>query len=108
MEGYCIMILIYQDNQIKQCPHEWHVVGQPFRECLATIPDDGQRYLLCDYGGQVFGMRDGAKPAKRVYFDHIYIVQDDRHDLPTTPNRIARKMAKFANRWKHETQKATQ
>nr|DAM80261.1 MAG TPA: hypothetical protein [Caudoviricetes sp.] len=102
------MILIYQDNQIKQCPHEWHVVGQPFRECLATITDDGQRYLLCDYGGQVFGMRDGAKPAKRVYFDHIYIVQDDRHDLPTTPNRIARKMAKFANRWKHETQKATQ
>ena len=102
------MILIYQDNQIKQCPHEWHVVGQPFREFLATIPDDGQRYLLCDYGGQVFGMRDGAKPAKRVYFDHIYIVQDDRHDLPTTPNRIARKMAKFANRWKHETQKATQ
>ena len=108
MEGYCIMILIYQDNQIKQCPHEWHVVGQPFRECLATIPDDGQRYLLCDYGGQVFGMRDGAKPAKRVYFGHIYLVQDDRHDLPTTPNRIARKMAKFANRRKHETQKATQ
>ena len=102
------MILIYQDNQIKQCPHEWHVVGQPFRECLATIPDDGQRYLLCDYGGQVFGMRDGAKPAKRVYFDHICIIQDYRHDLPETPDRIARKMAKFKNRWKHETQKATQ
>nr|DAX26426.1 MAG TPA: hypothetical protein [Caudoviricetes sp.] len=102
------MILIYQDNQIKQCPHEWHIVGHPFRECLNTIPEDGQRYLLCDYGGQVFGMRDGAKPVKRVYFDHIYIIQDDRHDLPTTPNRIARKMAKFANRWKHETQKATQ
>lgn len=79
------MILIYQDNQIKQCPHEWHVVGQPFRECLATIPDDGQRYLLCDYSGQVFGMRDGAKPAKRVYFDHICIIQDYRHDLPETP-----------------------
>ena len=102
------MILIYQDGRIKECPHEWHVVGQTFRDCLNTIPEDGQRYLLCDYGGQVFGMRDGAKPTKRVYFDHIYIVQDDRHDLPTTPNRIARKMAKFANRWKHETQKATQ
>jgi len=102
------MILIYQNGHIKECPHEWNVVGQPFRDCLATIPDDGQRYLLCDYGGQVFGMRDGAKPAKRVYFDHIYIIQDDRHDLPTTPDRIARKMAKFENRWKHETQKATQ
>ena len=102
------MILIYQDGRIKECPHEWHVVGQTFRDCLNTIPEDGQRYRLCDYGGQVFGMRDGAKPTKRVYFDHIYIVQDDRHDLPTTPNRIARKMAKFANRWKHETQKATQ
>lgn len=102
------MILIYQDGRIKECPHEWHVVGQTFRDCLNTIPDDGQRYLLCDYGGQVFGMRDGAKPAKRVYFDHIYIIQDDRHDLPETPDRIARKMAKFANRWKHETQKATQ
>ena len=102
------MILIYQDGRIKECPHEWHVVGQTFRECLATIPDDGQSYLLCDYGGQVFGMRDGAKPTKRVHFDHIYIIQDDRHDLPTTPDRIARKKAKFANRWKHETQKATQ
>lgn len=102
------MILIYQDGRIKECPHEWHVVGQTFRDCLNTIPEDGQRYLLCDYGGQVFGMRDGAKPAKRVHFDHIYIIQDDRHDLPTTPDRIARKMAKFANRWKHETQKATQ
>ena len=102
------MILIYQDNQIKQCPHEWHVVGQPFRECLATIPDDGQRYLLCDYGGQVFGMRDGAKPAKRVYFDHICIIQDYRHDLPETPDRIARKIANFENRWKHEIQKETQ
>ena len=102
------MILIYQDGRIKECPHEWHVVGQTFRDCLNTIPKDGQRYLLCDYGGQVFGMRDGAKPTKRVYFDHIYIVQDDRHDLPETPDRIARKMAKFANRWKHELQKETQ
>lgn len=102
------MILIYQDGRIKECPHEWHVVGQTFRECLNTIPNDGQRYLLCDYGGQVFGMRDGAKPAKRIYFDHIYIIQDDRHDLPETPDRIARKKAKFTNRWKHETQKTTQ
>ena len=103
------MILIYQDGRIKECPHEWNVVGQTFRDCLATIPDDGQRYLLCDYGGQVFGMRDGeGKLAKSVYFDHIYIIQDDRHDLPDTPDRIARKMAKFMNRWKHETQKATQ
>lgn len=101
------MILIYQDGRIKECPHEWNVVGQPFRDCLATISDDGRRYLLCDYGGQVFGMRDGAKPAKRVYFDHIYIIQDDRHDLPDTPDRIARKIAKFENRWKHEVQKET-
>ena len=102
------MILIYQDNQIKQYPHEWHLVGQPFRDCLTTIPDDGKRYLLCDYGGLVFGMRDGeGKLAKRVYFDHIYIIQDDRHDLPDTPDRIARKIAKFENRWKHETQKET-
>ena len=103
------MILIYQDGRIKECPHEWNVVGQTFRDCLATIPDDGQRYLLCDYGGQVFGMRDGeGKLAKRVYFDHIYIIQDDRHDLPDTPDRIARKIAKFENRWKHEIQKAIQ
>lgn len=102
------MILIYQNGRIKECPHEWHVVGQTFRDCLATIPDDGQRYLLCDYGGQVFGMRDGVKPAKRVHFDHIYIIQDDRHDLPDTPDRIARKITKFENRWKHEVQKETQ
>lgn len=102
------MILIYQDGRIKECPHEWNVVGQTFRDCLATIPDDERRYLLCDYGGLVFGMRDGAKPVKRVYFDHIYIIQDDRHDLLDTPDRIARKIAKFENRWKHEVQKETQ
>lgn len=95
------MIVRFIDNKIQKFENVWLVDDSTLESFRSSIPNDGNQYLLCDYNGLVIGIRQGNKPAKRIFFDDIMVILDDRFCLEETEERIQRQLDKFNNRWRH-------
>lgn len=95
------MIVRFIDNRIQKFENVWLVDDSTLESYRNQIPEDGVHYLICDYNGLVIGQRHGLKPTKRVFFDDIMVILDDRICLEETEDRIKRQLDKFNKRWCH-------
>ena len=95
------MIVRFIDNKIRKFDNVWLVDDSTLESYRNSIPADGNHYLICDYNGLVIGKRNGSKPTKRIFFDDIMVILDDRFCLEETEERIQRHLDKFNNRWCH-------
>lgn len=95
------MIARFINNKIHRLENVWLVDDYTLESYRNQLPDNDVRYLICDYNGLVIGSRHGNKPTKRVFFDNIMVILDDRFCLEETDYRIKRHLEKFHNRWRH-------
>jgi len=93
------MIVRFINNKIQKLENVWIVDDSTLESYRNQLPDNDVRYLMCDYNGLVIGFRQGNKPTKRVFFDDIMVVLDDRFCLEETEDRIERQLDKFNKRW---------